>query len=347
MRRRFLGILTMLFAGLTGCMAQAADSAPTRFSTQFVGAMDTVVQLIAYCMDEAEFTRAVQAVRGELERQEALLDIHRPDSAVSRVNAAAGGTVACPTELCMLVARCQALYERVPGTNIAMGAVLRLWEDARVSGVLPDEAALRRAGGHIALSRVDADPENGEITITDPAQSLDLGAVGKGYAADAAAVRLHELGVTSFLLDFGESTMVCAGAPPESGGWTVAVREPDAVLNLSGRREVPEYSGTLTLADRCLGVSGDYQKYFASSGIYYAHILEESTLYPARYCRAVCVLAPDAFAADYLSTALFAQPYAAAREAAENLPNVDVLWIFADGSREMTPGFAEYWRDEE
>ena len=111
----------MLFAGLTGCMAQAADSAPTRFSTQFVGAMDTVVQLIAYCMDEAEFTRAVQAVRGELERQEALLDIHRPDSAVSRVNAAAGGTVACPTELCMLVARCQALYERVPGTNIAMG----------------------------------------------------------------------------------------------------------------------------------------------------------------------------------------------------------------------------------
>lgn len=78
MRRRFLGILTMLFAGLTGCMAQAADSAPTRFSTQFVGAMDTVVQLIAYCTDEAEFTRAVQAVRGELERQEALLDIHRP-----------------------------------------------------------------------------------------------------------------------------------------------------------------------------------------------------------------------------------------------------------------------------
>lgn len=77
--------------------------------------------------------------------------------------------------------------------------------------------------------------------------------------------------------------------------------------------------GRSPLPDRCLGVSGDYQKYFASSGTYYAHILEESTLYPARYCRAVCVLAPDAFAADYLSTALFAQPYAAAREAAENL----------------------------
>lgn len=336
----------MLCAGLTGCMAQAADSVPTRFSTRFVGAMDTVVQLIAYCADEAEFARAVQAVRGELEQQEALLDVHRPDSAVSRVNAAAGKTMACPVQLCALVVRCQEFYDRVPGTNIAMGAVLRLWENARVSGVLPDASALRQAGEHIALSRVTADPENGEITIADPALSLDFGAVGKGYAADAAAARLQELGLTDFLLDFGESTMVCAGAPPESGGWTIAVREPDAVLNLSGRREVPEYSGTLTLADRCLGVSGDYQKYFAANGTYYAHILEESTLYPARYCRAVCVLAPDAFAADYLSTALFAQPYAAARATAESLPGVDVLWIFADGSREMTPGFAEHWQEE-
>ena len=136
------------------------------------------------------------------------------------------------------------------------------------------------------------------------------------------------------------------GAPPESSGWTVALREPDAVLNLSGRREVPEYSVTLALTDRCLGVSGDYQKYFAANGTYYAHILEESTLYPARYCRAVCVLAPDAFTADYLSTALFAQPYATGRAAVESLPAVDALWIFADGSREMTLGFAGHCLDE-
>lgn len=346
MRRMFLGILTILCVGLTGCMAQAADPAPRRFSTEFIGAMGTVSRMIVYCADEAEFTRAVEAVRGELERQEALLDVHRPDSAVSRVNAAAGGTAACPAELCALVGRCQALYARVPGTNIAMGAVLRLWEQARASGVLPDAAALQHAGEHMALDQVIADPESEKITIADPELSLDLGAVGKGHAADAAAARLRELRLTDFLLDFGESTMVCAGAPPESSGWTVALREPDAVLNLSGRREVPEYSVTLALTDRCLGVSGDYQKYFAANGTYYAHILEESTLYPARYCRAVCVLAPDAFTADYLSTALFAQPYAAGRAAVESLPAVDALWIFADGSREMTLGFAGHCLDE-
>ena len=84
------------------------------------------------------------------------------------------------------------------------------------------------------------------------------------------------------------------------------------MLNLSGRREVPEYSGRSPLPTDVWG-QRDYQKYLPQSGTYYAHILEESTLYPARYCRAVRAGTGCVCGRITCPTALFAQPYAAAR----------------------------------
>ena len=141
-----------------------------------------------------------------------------------------------------------------------------------------------------------------------------------------------------FLLDCGTSTLVCSGKPPDKDGWRVALRNPDASLNLSGAADPPETLGTLSLRDVCVGVSGDYQKYFEINGTYYAHILSPSSGRPAAYYRMVCVLTADAADSDYFSTALYALPPEEALKAAQ-AAEIEALWMLPDGSVQKTGGF--------
>ena len=172
--------------------------------------------------------------------------------------------------------------------------------------------------------------------------TLDFGAVAKGFAAKKLAQIVTEAGIGAFLLDCGTSTLVCAGTPPDKDGWQIAVRHPDAALNLSGSSQPDEILGTLSLQNRCVGVSGDYQKYFEANGTYYAHILSPDTGWPASYYRMVCVLTDDAADADYYSTALFALPYEQSRQTAEEAPGLQALWMMEDGSIRTTGGFPAF-----
>lgn len=309
-----------------------------RFSTSFLGAMDTLVQLTAYCESSGQFDAAAELVRQELERLDGLFNLYEADSELNRVHAAAGQTaVEVSPETADLLTRTLALQRQVGGVNIAMGNVLALWHTARETGELPDAAALEQAREHTDAAGVSVDGNT--VQLTDPALRLDLGGVAKGYAAQIIRERLTASGITTFLLDCGTSTLVCAGTPLDKDGWTIAVRNPDASLNLSGTADPAPFLGTIAVTDRCVGVSGDYQKYFCKNGIYYSHIVDETTGYPAQHVRMVCVLTEDGFTSDYYSTALFALPFEQARQVAESTPSLEALWMFRDGSLYKTDGF--------
>ncbi len=327
---------------LPGCGIKEERPERSRYQTAFLGSMDTVVRFTAYCTDSAEFDRACELVKEELEQADKRYNLYRPDSELAHINAGAGeGPVPVDREVAAAIETCRAWQEKSPAVNIAMGSVLALWHTARQTGEPPAQAAIDEAMGHISIQAVDVawTGDGAWVELADPDMSLDMGGVAKGLAAQSIADKLAQSGISVFLLDCGTSTLVCAGVPPGKEGWSVAVRNPDAELNLSGVADPPETLGQIIVKDRCIGTSGDYQKYFEKNGIFYSHILDSQTGRPASYVRAVTVLAPDAGTADFYSTALFAQPYEQARELAENTPGIDALWVFHDGSTASTPGF--------
>ena len=345
MRYGLLAALLFSNCLLAGCSspepARTAVPVPQRFSTTYIGHMDTVVTLTAYCVTSGEFDTAAQAVRKILEQADGLYDAYATDSALSRLNASAGEWIDLPEELAGLLRLCIQWQKQTGGANVAMGRITRLWQAARHSGKLPTEASLEAAREHLSLSALELD--GNRARLTDPEVSLDLGCVAKGYVADLAAKRLQELGITVFLLDCGTSTIRCSGCPPGREGWSVALTNPDGVLNLSGSPDPAPYLGKVTVKNRSIGVSGDYQQYFTLDGVSYSHLLDPETLRPARYYRQVCVLVSDraggAAAADYLSTALFCLPPEASRQTAEALTGVECLWVLPDGTVETTDGF--------
>ena len=59
---------------------------------------------------------------------------------------------------------------------------------------------------------------------------------------------------------------------------------------------------------------------------------------PANYFSSITVITKDSGLADTLSTALFCMNYEDGLELVESLGNVEVLWIYSDGSQKTTDG---------
>ena len=242
-----------------------------------------------------------------------------------------------------LLATCKSQYalcrEQV---NIAMGSVLSIWHDYREAGLddpenaaLPPMEALRAATAHMNIDDLVLDSEKRTVFFADPQLKLDVGAVAKGYATECVAQMLLAGDMPSFIISAGGNVRL--GNPPEDGraAWGVGIQDPDgSVLGLSDIVE------TLFLANSSVVTSGDYQRFYVVDGESYHHLIDPDTLMPGKFYRSVSILTEDSGYADMLSTAAFLMPYEESRAFIESLSGVEAIWLFADGSKQMTDGAA-------
>lgn len=325
----------LLCAALLFCAAACAPR-PERFETVWYDVFDTVTTLSGYAESRAEFDAAAARVHDALARYHTLFDIYHdaPEGAnLKTVNDRAGEWVSVDPELIRLLLLCRQLDE-VTGhkTDASLGAVLKLWHDARETAASdpdraapPDPEALREASRHTGFALVEIDEAGGRVRLTDPSASLDIGAVGKGCAAELAKRLLPD----GYLLSLG-GNIVPKGAKPDGSAWTIGVRSPDdagALLH------------TVRVTDRAVVTSGDYQRSFTVNGVRYHHIIDPDTLYPAARWRSVTVLCADSGLADGLSTALFLTDLESGTALLERY-GADALWVGADGTEHMTAGFS-------
>ena len=270
-----------------------------------------------------------------------LFDIYHEYSGLNNlctVNRLAGGEpVEVDEKLIDFLLYAKDLYQKTDGEmNVMLGAVLRLWHDCReaaladpASAKLPEPEELQAAAEHTGIELLEIDEEKNTLRLTDPEASLDVGALGKGYAVERAAEYLEEQGAESYVLSVGGNIRI-VGTKPDGSGWTTGVKNP---LDPDG-----EFALRLQLADTACVTSGIYERYYTVDGQRYHHIIDKDTLYPAGHFASVTVVTRDSALADGLSTALFCMPYEEGQALVESLGEVDVLWISPDGEQRCTPG---------
>jgi len=129
---------------------------------------------------------------------------------------------------------------------------------------------------------------------------------------------------------------------PDRKTWNIAIQNPEVIL--PSPDYLPELAEpTLTIVhttDTSVVTSGDYQRYYGVEDQIFHHLIDPQTGQPAYHVRAVTVVTRDSGLADFLSTALFLLPYDESRALVERLPDVEALWVFADGRVELTDGMA-------
>lgn len=131
---------------------------------------------------------------------------------------------------------------------------------------------------------VEIDADERTILLRRPL-TLDLGAVAKGLAVDAAAREL--LPFRNFAIDAG-GDLYLGGCNPQGEPWSVGIRHPRIPGDPIERCRV---------SDRAVCTSGDYERG--------AHILDPRSGEAASGVVSATVLAPSAMLADALATAAF------------------------------------------
>ena len=341
-RTATLILLLVLLCGCTAAPAKPDDTGLNRYEATFLTLFDTVTTIVGYAETEEAFTDTAQAFHDELLEYHQLYDIYNEYEGINNIKTINDHGWEHPIKVDQriidLLLFSKELYTQTEGrVNIAMGSVLRLWHDARETGIadpsraaLPDQAALEQAAAHTDIDSIQIDVEESTVFLSDPEVKLDVGAIAKGYAVEQVCRNTP----SGLLISVGGN--VCPTGPkPESGQpWVVGIQDPE---------DPEQYLHTIYVEDVSVVTSGDYQRYFTVDGVPYHHIIDPDTNYPAGYWRSVTILCRDSGVADALSTALFTLPQEAGQALLDAF-QAEAMWVRQDGTILYSPGFQAYIR---
>ncbi|HRE83968.1 MAG TPA: FAD:protein FMN transferase [Opitutaceae bacterium] len=295
-------------------------------------ALGTTCTLLYRCVSE-ELSRLFEnEVVSWVESFESRYSRFRPQSLISRINAAAGqGAVDVDDEMEAMLELAD-LVHRVSGglMDATLLPLMRIWDYHRRPSTLPSDgemAATRALTGWSLVSR-----GKGRVFLPRRGMALDFGGFGKEYAVDHVVGIASRYGLTSVLIDFGHDVFGL-GTPPGRPCWQVGLEDP---------QRPGSTLGALGVVNRGVAASGDYHRHVTIGGRRYGHILDPRTGWPVSHtCQQATVVAPTCLQAGVLSTTAFILGLNEGLRFLQGFPDVEGCLVTPD-QRGQTRGFFNY-----
>ena len=259
--------------------------------------MGTLVRITLYAPGEQAARDAFRAAFDRIRDLDLILSDYRPDSELNEITkAAVGRAVPVSTDLFAVLAASQELAVATAGAfDITQGPIIRLWRDARKTGIVPDRSALQEAASRSGFRKLHLDAANRTVRFEMAGMALDVGAIGKGYAASGAIEVLGRLGVRSALVAIS-GDLAFSQAPPGQRGWRIAID--------SGDRPVEGVPAVLELTNAAVSTSGSSEQHADIGGRRYSHIIDPSSAMGLVHDIQVTVIARHGLDSDGLDTAV-------------------------------------------
>ncbi len=314
--------ILMLLGFSGGCASVSPDSQPVVVKRSQMH-MGTLVTITVVAPTEQMAQAAVTAGFREVRRLEELLSTWIPTSELSRVNASAGiKPVQVSAETFTVLKRSLEIAQLTDGGfNIAIGPAVEAWsvmDQARI----PDDAELQALRTLVDLSQVHLDDHAHTVFLSKPGMRVDVGGIGKGYAADRVVEMMRQAGAPAGVVALS-GDIKTFGRLPQGDRFPFGIqhpRKPGVVLAL------------VDLEDEAISTAGDYERYFERDGQRYHHILDPATLQPARGCQSVTVVATEGVLADGLDTGIFVMGPERGMALVERLPGLGAVIVDAAGN---------------
>jgi FAD:protein FMN transferase len=177
--------------------------------------------------------------------------------------------------------------------DIGIGRLTKLWRVSKKTAVLSDKKTLKNAKKNSGVKYLKLD-KNLRAVYLEKHIEIDLGGIGKGYAAQKILNYLKQQGLSSVLVN-AAGNMALAAPPPEKSQWEIGIDIPE--------KSIYGNIKTLKIKDLAISTSGDAFQYAMLDGKKYSHILDPKTGLGLRQRKQVTILSTDAAQADWLSTA--------------------------------------------
>jgi thiamine biosynthesis lipoprotein len=257
-----------LFLILCG-IAPASAGPLTRYTFTEVH-MGTRFKIIVYAPDEASASKGTKAAFARIAQLDSIMSDYKPASELMQLCAKAGGPpVRVSEELFFVLEKAQQVSRRSEGAfDVTVGPVVREWRFARKAQRLPDPDELKEAVSRVGYSKMVLDASARTVQLKQAKMQLDLGGIGKGYAADEAVKVLREHGLPRVLVA-AAGDIAAGDPPPDAKGWNVGIAP------VAGPRNEPKRF--VLLNNNAVSTSGDAEQYVEVGGKRYSHIVDPRT----------------------------------------------------------------------
>ena len=257
----------------------------------------------------------------------------KPDSLVSRINAAAGKEwVEIEEGDAVLFDTCDHIHFLTEGLFDPTTLPLSLIWDFRIPDpVPPAKEVVADAVSKVGWKRVERDGL--AVRLPEEGMGLDFGGFGKEYAVDKVYGLASKHGIQDILVNFGGDVRA-GGSPANAPSWHVGVEDPCQPGSAGFVLEVPSGTGIAT--------SGTYLRFFEHDGQKYSHILDHRTGYPAGYtCHSVTVVARNCLEAGVWATCCLIEGGREGIDRIDRAFGAEGCAVFDSGLR-WTNGFYQY-----
>lgn len=293
------------------------------------GLMGSPFRLVFYATDDSLANSAARRAFGRIEELNEILSDYRDGSEINRLSAQSGSGKWVPVseDLFEVVRLSKGISRKTKGTfDITVGPMVQLWRRAMRRTIFPNEKEIQQARKSVGYRHIHLRRKKQVIRLTQSRMRLDVGGIGKGYAADAAVKVLQAAGITSILVDAG-GDLTLAQPPPGKLGWEVEVS--------SGKKA--DSTAILMLSNVGIATSGAAYRYLTHEGIRYSHIVNPATGVGLRYHVRTTVIASNGTLADALATALSVAGIDKGKQIRKRFPQTKV-WLL-----ETKEGLTKSW----
>ena len=286
--------------------------------------LDTIITITLYCDDAKEQINNCFKIA---ERYDNLLSRTKDDSDVSRINNANNQFVSVDNDTVDIIK--QGIYygDMSNGAfDITIGHLTTLW-DILSRTVPPSESDIKDNLG-FTYKNIEIDGNN--VRLLSDKEMLDLGGIAKGYIADKIKEYLLSQGINEGVINLG-GNVVCLDKKNGKSEYNIGIQKP---FDESGQ---PLCS--VSVYNKSIVTSGDYQRYFEYNNKKYHHILDVTTGYPVdNDLDSVTIISDSSTTGDALSTIAFTYGLNKGIDYIESLEGIDAIFITKDGKLHKTSG---------
>ncbi|GGF82143.1 FAD:protein FMN transferase [Paenibacillus albidus] len=315
--------------------AKVTDEKGTKALEQTFYIYDTVVNIKV--IDDKVTQQNMDDIQQLMERMDMEFSRTKEGGEVYAINQAAGKEAVAVSDETLDVIQLSIKYaEDMDGLfDPTIGPLVDLWNIGSGGEQVPAQAAIDQATSLINYKDIIINEAAKTVKLAKEGMVLDLGGIGKGYAADRIADYLKEQGLQNAMINLGGSSIIALGTKPDDLPWNIGLQDPDKSRGTQ--------LGTIKISDEVIDASGVYERFFLQDGVRYHHILNPRNGFPSQNgLKSITIMSPNATDADALSTGVFLMGLEEGMKYIESLPgNVDAFFITEDNKIYATSGIKD------
>lgn len=331
----FLFIFILITTQFLGCGTESKFNDPRTY-THFC--FDTVCTITIYSSKQKDESKTIDACFNLCDKYENLFDKHNKNSDISKINSgtinkagtkktASSNMIVSPETLELI--RQSIYYSKLSkgAFDITISPIVDLW-DINDNPHIPQENDIIKTLKYVNYK--DIIIKNDTIKLSHKNQTLDLGGIAKGYAADQIKNLLQDKKVISAIINFGGNIQTLGNNNDKD--FNIGITKPFG-------ENAGDYSAKLKIEDMSVVTSGIYERYFKKNNKIYHHILNPKTGYPVENnLYSVTIISKNSIDGDALSTSAFVMGLSKGLSLINSLDNIYAVFITKDYKIHLSDG---------